>query len=593
MEQAIFAVMFRPYSMKRALLYLVMLLMVFGCQRHFQYPPVLQEADSLCVTLPDSAVALLKSISDDMQQAPEFVQMRYKLLTIKANDKAYINHTSDSLILSLVDYYEHGGDPAYLGEAYYYAGSTYRDLGDAPRALEYYQKALDAMPGDENLKVKSKVYAQMGDLYGRQDLTQEALSSYRNSYKSDLILNDTAGMIYNLRDIAYTLRRLNQVDSAFCYLRQANTLSSLYYGDTLLSNLVTSQIAALYSAVGIYDSAKYYIQPSLEHISRTNLSSIYSIASNLYYRIGQFDSVRYYDSLILKYGDQQAKLYAYYKQAIIASSQKRNKDAISFMKDFFLLNDSVQSTIDTENLARMSTLYNYQLRERENAKLELENEKYKKMVIAFTGSFIILLLVGAFLIIIVRKKQLESRLRILRLKDNWEILCKTSEEEKQKNMKEIEMLNARIAELDESNISQKLLAENLQAELIEHNRQIDSIREQNAKKMLMLYSSDIYKTIQIKITNEKHLTDKDVTDLENLLNEVYPNFIPTLLQQGRISKQDYIMCLLMKFNIPYTNIATLTSHQRNAITNARTKLRKRFLGENSTLEDFDNLISSL
>ena len=160
-------------------------------------------------------------------------------------------------------------------------------------------------------------------------------------------------------------------------------------------------------------------------------------------------------------------------------------------------------------------------------------------------------------------------------------------------MKEIEMLNARIAELDESNISQKMLAENLQAELIEHNRQIDSIREQNAKKMLMLYSSDIYKTLQIKITEEKHLTDKDVADLENLLNEVYPNFIPKLLQQGRISKQDYIMCLLMKFNIPYTNIATLTSHQRNAITNARTKLRKRFLGDNSTLEDFDNLISSL
>ena len=66
-----------------------------------------------------------------MQQAPEYVQKRYHLLTIKANDKAYITHTSDSLILSLVDYYEHGGDPVYLGEAYYYAGSTYRDLGDA------------------------------------------------------------------------------------------------------------------------------------------------------------------------------------------------------------------------------------------------------------------------------------------------------------------------------------------------------------------------------------------------------------------------------------------------------------------------------
>jgi len=182
--------------MKKALLYLVILLMTFGCQHHYQYPPILQEADSLCVAQPDSAVALLKSISDDMRQETEHIQMRYKLLTIKANDKAYINHTSDSLILSLVDYYEHGGDPAYLGEAYYYAGSTYRDLGDAPRALEYYQKALDAMPGDENLKVKSKVYAQMGNLYTKQKLYRQAIESFQQSYQCDIIRKDTLGMMF-------------------------------------------------------------------------------------------------------------------------------------------------------------------------------------------------------------------------------------------------------------------------------------------------------------------------------------------------------------------------------------------------------------
>ena len=165
---------------------LFVLLMVVGCQHHYQYPLVLQEADSLCVAQPDSAISLLKSISTEMQQAPGYVQKRYLLLTIKANDKAYINHTSDSLILSLVDYYEHGGDKDFLGEAYYYAGSTYRDLGDAPRALEYYQKALDAMPGDENLKVKSKVYAQMGQLFILQKLYRKAFVSYKNAYQSPL-----------------------------------------------------------------------------------------------------------------------------------------------------------------------------------------------------------------------------------------------------------------------------------------------------------------------------------------------------------------------------------------------------------------------
>ena len=196
-----------------------------SCYRHYQYPPVLQEADSLCAVLPDSAVSLLRAVAEDMRQEPEHVQKRFHLLTIKADDKAYITHTSDSLILSLVDYYEHGGDKAYLGEAYYYAGSTYRDLGDAPRALDYYQKALDAMPGDENLKVKSKVYAQMGELFGYQKLYRNALSSYQQSYQCDISLNDTIGMIYNLRDMGFAFRGLNKPDSTLYLLNQAHELA--------------------------------------------------------------------------------------------------------------------------------------------------------------------------------------------------------------------------------------------------------------------------------------------------------------------------------------------------------------------------------
>ena len=186
---------------QKFILVLLWLMALVSC-RHYEYPLVLQEADSLCTVLPDSAVSLLRAIADEMNQADEHVQMRYKLLTIKANDKAYITHTSDSLILSLVDYYKYGGDKAYLGEAYYYAGSTYRDLGDAPRALDYYQKALDAMPGDENLIVKSKVYAQMGDLFRYQFLYDEGLKSYRAAYRCDSIQQDTIGLIYDLRDIA-------------------------------------------------------------------------------------------------------------------------------------------------------------------------------------------------------------------------------------------------------------------------------------------------------------------------------------------------------------------------------------------------------
>ena len=74
---------------------------------------------------------------------PQATQMYYQLLTIKAKDKAYITHTSDSLIKNVVKYYEERKDRERLQETYYYAGRVYRDMGDEPQALEHLQKAIE------------------------------------------------------------------------------------------------------------------------------------------------------------------------------------------------------------------------------------------------------------------------------------------------------------------------------------------------------------------------------------------------------------------------------------------------------------------
>ena len=66
--------------MKRHLIYILAvfcLACVCSCHRHYTYPLVLQEADSLCSILPDSAVSLLRAIADDMANADVHVQKRY------------------------------------------------------------------------------------------------------------------------------------------------------------------------------------------------------------------------------------------------------------------------------------------------------------------------------------------------------------------------------------------------------------------------------------------------------------------------------------------------------------------------------------
>ncbi len=147
------------------------------------YPPSLLTADSLASVRPDSALSLLKALERDTADMPLAHRMYYRLLCVKAADKAYLPHLSDSLIRPILYYYIKEGDPRLLPEAYYYAGRVYRDLGDAPQALDYFEQSLEAMRKHENLEVKNKVYAQMGTLFLYQDMNSEALEALAVAYK--------------------------------------------------------------------------------------------------------------------------------------------------------------------------------------------------------------------------------------------------------------------------------------------------------------------------------------------------------------------------------------------------------------------------
>ena len=96
----------------------LLLFLLVAC-RPVHYPQALLEADSLTFVRPDSAVTFLCSLRPEMEQASRAVQMYYRLLCVKAQDKAYIPHTSDSAVLSVLHYYEKQDDRRHLPEAYY------------------------------------------------------------------------------------------------------------------------------------------------------------------------------------------------------------------------------------------------------------------------------------------------------------------------------------------------------------------------------------------------------------------------------------------------------------------------------------------
>ena len=123
-----------------------------------------------------------------------------ELLAILAKDKQYITHTNDSLINRIVEFYEDWGDKDRLMLAYYYQGSVYRDMNDAPRALKAFQQAVDL--NVPNLDLLAKTYNQMGTLFMYQGLHDEVIWVNRKAMELYISLGKRNRISYFLRDIA-------------------------------------------------------------------------------------------------------------------------------------------------------------------------------------------------------------------------------------------------------------------------------------------------------------------------------------------------------------------------------------------------------
>ena len=117
-------------------------------------------------TSPEVALLAYDSLQGNSASLSRYTRNKYALLGIRLHDKAYILPTSDSCICELVSYFEKNGTNKDRQEAYYYAGSVYRDLQDTPRSLEYFLKSAHCTEtGEYDSLMLRNCYSQLYSLY--------------------------------------------------------------------------------------------------------------------------------------------------------------------------------------------------------------------------------------------------------------------------------------------------------------------------------------------------------------------------------------------------------------------------------------------
>ena len=354
------------------LLMAAVLLSLLSCRRSSSLLPELLRADSLCECAPDRALLLLDSLRPFVDARPQSVRMHYALLRIKAATVERCVITSDSAIRPVLRYYEHGeGDPLLLPEALYYGGRTYRELGDAPQALDYFNRAINALPDGVDDGLKSNIYSQRGQLFIFQDMYPEAREMFRASLECDLRIQDSVKMVYALRDIGFCFRSEELLDSAGHYYRKAYEVASAMSMSEKALRILRVQRAGLYLQNKQYDSAWADIKPYLwkKDLRQSEKSTLYALAFKYYYRTGRIDSAFYYAQELQDFGTIYAQKNAYRFLTQYATQQKDWFELKKNLDGYLQSLDSILNITHTEALQKANAHYNYSIRQQENKRL--------------------------------------------------------------------------------------------------------------------------------------------------------------------------------------------------------------------------------
>lgn len=580
--------------MKEKVIFLLLIIMILAsCAGNRKYDDLMQRADSIMDVDDDSAKVAIRMLDGVKSQLPEFSQsqkMRYELLRHKAMNKAYISFTSDSVMKEVVDYYGRHGSANERMLANYVLGCVYRDLHEAPMALEYYSKATeqaDTTSADCDYGTLYRVYSQMGFLFSKQYLPYQLLDAFGKAVKYAYLAKDTLNAIINYQNRENAYSYLGNKDSVIAINLHAATMfkqignnyaAAIAFGcnynyyvekEDTLNALKTfkAYFSTGYEGNSEYEDSKAYVlcQKGTYYMFTAQLDSAYN---NLQ------QSLRLCKSYSIKAATTKALAQYYAKVNQPAMAMKYALQSSEY-------NDSDLIEARKTQLQQVQAMYDYSRNQEVAKRAEQKAKRSMQMNYMIVLACIMLFLLLSY---IYRKQLALKKKKIAASKLVYEdclLKLKRLQEEKAQLVAEKDKKLAQIITEKENAIS-KLVSE---IHDIQNRYSLSSMSD----AYLVLKNSSIYKKIQcIEAHPLEEMNEEDWTELADTVEELIPNFIPML--KNRVSDRDYRICLLIRLGIPASLMARLLNLSDAAISKSRKTMLKKLCGKVGKPKEFDEYV---
>ncbi len=541
---------------------------------------------------PDYAFSLLDSLEKQGCVHSKEDALTYSLLKVSAKDiKDQPISNYFPTVLEAIHHFKYIKDKQKLKVAYYYAGRIEADENHAPEALNYFKKALET--DAQNIELNNRICSQMGDLFYYQDLYVDAINMYKKAYLYATENKNYRKMSMALRDKALVYLEEKKANLALKSLKEAQSYTNRCNDYRLTKSIVGYLITTL-CELKQYDKAKIYLNHFTQKVNRSDSSAIYSIAANAYSYINS-DSAKKYYTFLLKNGNNYAKEKANLFFLKINLNENNPNQAKLYLNGYTQALDSIRMNTNSEMLAKVKGLYDYQQKEEEITKVKISNKKWQFIgFFAFCCLFFVSLLLLCY-IQYIKLKSRNTRLQTLQLK-------RIQSETLAKNVEQLKANNEHIQELEKKLSFIKGEKTELRRKLKEECEKFKSINtlhniEIKEKEVLLeeMKNSAIYKRIDsiIKSENMTHLTVNERKELIDTFDKIMPEYKQNLYSLYEMSTREILVCLLVRINIKPTCIATLLGCTTSAISQIRKRLYNKVFNKKGTAEDWDSFILSM
>ena len=575
------------------LFFLILFSMLLSCTGNRAYDQQLSKADSIMDIADDSAqiaIKMLDALKPEWSKFTKAQRMRYDLLYHKAMNKAYIDFTSDSTMLAVVDYYEHHGTANDKMLAYYILGCVYRDMHEAPMALEYYNKATeqaDTAAQDCDYATLCRVYSQMGVLFSKQYLPYQELFSFEKATHYAYKAHDTLNAIryYYNKTGAYTY--LDNEDSAIIVNTRAAELfrkhgydraADIAFGCNYVYYLKRNNIDKAKKAFEAYNRANF--------VGNQNYEDSYAF---LLYEKGLFFlQTNQLDSAYCKLNESLKFSKSFSNKAIITKTLaqyylKSNNPilAAKYAMKSTEYNDSDLVRVRKTQLHQLQAMYDYSRNKRLAMVAEQKSEKRIMVIYVVILCSIILFCLSIFIYKLQMNKK-NHRISLIQQLYNDSLL------KLQSNQRELQ----RVKDLNELEVIQQK-----EEVIMNLKNTIKDIREKFSGSLLtdtdiILQNSAIFRKIQfITLHPKEKLSNEDWIELSDLIEQLIPSF-PQMLK-NRLTEKEYHICLLIRLHISPSSISNLVGLSNSGVSLSRKRMLEKVCGKDGTAKDFDKFILSL